>query len=474
MKAYVALATALFVSSATAGPMMPPGNSPESGLAGVWRFIGAQTAPWAKPRKLTKNDAPLLEFAVDFENGEVKGPAALACKGAKYQSGITYQTEMFGGGHESAAKALALSNGEITTYRVACGAKARDLYFDDHADLKMADGDVIYTLERPTGMDTEQYTAGFSGPSFDCTKAKTTGEKLICSDASLAKADKRLAAAYHALKASLSAESFATFQAGQRAWIAYVMKSCGADASSLDAGSVTECLKDEYDARTDLLVSAKPVRSGPLVIEPHMRFRTRAKPVTEDSDVYPQMQGGPEATAFNAFVARSLKLDRWRMDDKVLFQYGDGANDMKLHAHRFYAVDRLDARIVSFDVSTSDYVGGHSERRGNKAFTWDLRSGREVSLDDVFAKGADWKKFVLAYSTRDLRKQLASDGMPDDTANTDLSLQVTDGGNWSWGKDAATVTFVVFMNGGMPERTYDVSIPYKALMPYMKPDAPVL
>ncbi len=116
----------------------------------------------------------------------------------------------------------------------------------------MADGDVVYTLERPTGMDTERYAAGFSGPSFDCTKAKTAGEKLICTDAGLAAADKKLGAAYRALKASLSAESFATFQAGQRAWIAYTMKSCGADAPSADAGSATECLKTAYDSRAEL------------------------------------------------------------------------------------------------------------------------------------------------------------------------------------------------------------------------------
>ena len=61
---------------------------------------------------------------------------------------------------------------------------------------------VIYTLERPTGMDTEQYSAGFSGPSFDCTKAKTQGEKLICADAGLAASDKKLAAAYRALGAA--------------------------------------------------------------------------------------------------------------------------------------------------------------------------------------------------------------------------------------------------------------------------------
>jgi uncharacterized protein len=355
--------------------MMPPGPSPEAGLAGVWRFVGAETAPWTKPRKLARKDAPLLEYAIDFETSEVKGPPPLACKTAKYQSGVTYQTEMFAGKlSDAGAKKLAFGNSEVTTFRLTCGS-AKDFYVDDHGDMKMADGDVIYTLERPTGMDTERYTAGFSGPSFDCTRAKTAGEKLICTDAGLAAADKKLAAAYRALKGSLSAENFATFQSGQRAWIAYTMKSCGADAPSADTGSVTECLKDEYDSRAELLESAKVARFGPLTIEPRLRFRTRAAPETEESDIYPQMSGGPEAAAFNAFVA-NVWTSRWRMDIKTLFRYGDDVNGAKLHAHRFYSVKRFDGHIAILSVSTSDFVGGRDEERDSQTFTWDLRAGR--------------------------------------------------------------------------------------------------
>jgi len=473
VKVLAALAAILFASSVWAGPMMPKGDEPEPGLAGVWRFTAAESAPWAKPRKLTKKDAPLLEYAVDFEPGAVKGPAPLACKGAKFQSGITYQGEMFGGKLGDGAKALALTNSEVTTFRVTCGASARDLFIDDHADLKMADGDVVYTLERPTGMDTEQYTAGFSGPSFDCTKAKMAGEKIICTDAALSASDKKLGAAYRALKASLSPEGFATFQAGQRTWLAYVMKRCGADAPSPNTGPAADCLKDEYDSRTDLLQSAKVARSGALTIEPRLRFHVRATPQTEEADIYPLMRGGPEANAFNAFIARALKLDRWRMDDKALFQYGD-TGDAALHAHRFYAVDRFDARIVSLSVSTSDFTGGHDEEHGDRSFTWDLRTGRAVSLEDVFAKTADWKKFVLDACTRDLKKQIADDQAPGDFDAADLMKQIADGGSWSWGKDRATVTFIIFMDSGEPPRTYGASIPYKALKPYMKPNAPVV
>src|ERR1700745_1988516 len=181
-------------SAALAGPMMPAGPSPESGLAGVWRFIASNPAPWAKPRKLTKQDAPLLEYAVEFAANEVKGPAPLACQGAKYSSGVTYRNEAFKGKladvkDSALAKTIDIDSTRFTTYRISCGTVLRDLYVDKNGNVVMGEGDVLYTLERPTGMDPAQYSPGYSGPSFDCTQAKTTGEQLICRDAALWQCD---------------------------------------------------------------------------------------------------------------------------------------------------------------------------------------------------------------------------------------------------------------------------------------------
>ncbi len=364
---------------AMAGPMMPAGPSPESGFAGVWRFIVAAPAPWAKPRKLTANDAPLLEYAVEFADNNVNGPAPLSCKGAKYSSGVTYQSEAFGGrlaNDKDAAltKKLNLTGPQFTTYRVYCGKDVRDFYFDNDADLVIADRDVIYTLERPTGMDPQQYTAGYSGPSFDCTAAKTTGERLICRDAALSKSDKKLGEIYSALKKSESSQSFATFCSARDAWFAYVMKSCAADVPMPkvfgDRNIIAECLNREYFEHADLLDGLQAEKAGALALEPRMRFRTRTKPFIEESDIYPWMRGGPQAAAFNAFIFKTLELGKWRMDDKDLFQFGDAiAEEMRLYARRSYTVARFDRRIVSLQVSNHDYIGGQHDALGQNAYT---------------------------------------------------------------------------------------------------------
>jgi uncharacterized protein len=468
--------TLLAVTPAAAG--MPPGPSPDSGLAGVWRVVGAQEAPWAKPKKLTKADAPLLEYAVEFDDGAVKGPAPLGCARAQYtdDDGPFFGGKLANDKNGAMTKALHLVNSDIA-YRVLCGNASYYYYVDDDADMVTADGDVIYTLRRPTGMDLEQTKSGFTGPSIDCTRAKTTGEKLICSDASLAQSDQKLAVAWRKLKQSIALQSFPSFQAAERAWIAYEMKTCGGTGPMPDPGGDTdkiiECLGNAFDARVDLFDGVETARSGALIIEPHIRFRTRSNPDTEETDIYPVMSGGLPAAAFNAFIAKSWKLDKWRMDDKSLFQYSD-VSDMKLHAHRSYFVVRFDTHAVMINIGTSDFTGGHDEDRDVIPLAWDMQKSKPIGLDDIFTPSADWRKFVTGYCNRDLLRQTKKDGLTDDLTEQDLRGVVSKDRNWVWDKDHATVMFAISMGGGGPDSAYTVDIPYKLLRPYMKPDAPVL
>ena len=478
--AIAGLIAALPPSTAQSGPMMPAGPSPEAGLAGVWRFIGATPAPWTKPRRLTRKDAPLLEHAVDFTANEVKGPTPLACRGAQYSSGVTYRDEAFGGalaGDKDGrlAKAVHLS-GQYTTFRVVCGTQVRDFYFDDNADLVTLQGGVVYTLERPTGMDPRQYKAGYSGPSFDCITAKTTGERLICIDAALSKSDKALGEAYSALKRDLSAESFATIQSGQRAWLAYTMQSCGANGPMPEAlgdrNVITDCLNTAYGDRADLFSRVKAHRFGAMMLEPRMRFRTDAEAHIEEADIYPWMTGGPRSTAFNAFIVKTLKLDRWRMDDKDLFRRVEDLGGMRLFARRDYTAARFDGRVVSFQVSTDDFTGGNHDALGQQSFTWDLAKARLITLDDVFAASTDWKALVARRCKDDLRNQFSERNAPD-LDDAEIAATLAESRDWLWGADKATVIFLIGTISGMTGGEFDVEIPLEALKPYMRPDAPV-
>lgn len=471
---YIAI-LALPLFAASAAKLMPPGDSPESGMAGTWRVIAARSAPWAKPHKLSKADAPLLEFALTFADRKVDGPAPLGCPKAQYTSGVTYRSELFGGrfAHDAngvMAKAVRLSNPGATTFRVICDNRIRDYYIDDNADMLTAEGDVLYTLQRPSG--TPEETAGFSGPGFECTKAKTAGEQLICSDAALSKADRTLNAAYARLKKEESPASFAAVQAAQRAWLAYVLSSCAANGKMPeDQGArndLTGCLTDNYTDRAERLDNAKVAKAGGLTLEPRMRLFSKRKPDTEDSDIYPWMAGGAQAAPFNAWTAKVLQLGKRRMDDRTLFAFTDLPESMKLYARRTYSVIRFDANVVSLQVSTYDYSGGAHEILGERSLNWDMKKSHPFAPADALRPG--WQAFVTDYCLKDLHRQFASqqESGPD---RASVEAVVRDPDNWLWDRDHAIVHFSVYTVASFAGGEFDVEIPYRVLKPLLKPDA---
>jgi uncharacterized protein YecT (DUF1311 family) len=478
--AVVAIAICSLVPFAAAAQFMKPGVLPEAGFAGVWRVIDAKPAPWADRANEAKGSPALLAFAVKFASGEVTGPDPLACKSAQFTSGVTSQDELFDGRSralEDGAKRFHIGDSSVTTYRVICDGKTRDYYVSDNADLVTIAGAMIYTLQRPAGMDSQRVEAGFNGPSFDCAKAKKAGEQMICNDAALSKADRRLDAAYKRLKTSESADSFATVQRAQHDWLAYVTKSCGAGgAMPNDIGArnaLNECLTDNYGDRAERLENAQIQKAGALVLEPRMRLLTRAKPSTEESDIYPWMMGGPEAGAFNAYIAKVLALGKRRMDDKDLFPFGDTVADMKLYARRTYSVARFDPHLASLQIATFDYTGGAHEAIAEASVNWDVARAKLFSLDDVFAKDKPWRKFVVDFCVDALHEDFAAQQAPDPDRSAIESV-VGDGDNWLWGADAATVHFSVYTIASFSGGESDVQVPYDDLKPYLRPDAVVL
>lgn len=467
-----------FASSAACAQFMPPGTTPEPGFAGVWRLVEATRAPWAPANARAATSAPLLEYAIELAEGSVKGPEPIGCADARFTSGVSAPDEWFGGrlaGRADAGKAYALTGSSVTTYRVICGGRTRDFYVDDRAALRMSEGDTIYTLERPSG-DASRMAPGFSGPSFDCAKAKTAGELTICRDADLSAADRRLDAAFRRLKSTETPASFATVQAAQRAWLAYVAKSCRAGgalpADPGDRNALKGCLTDNYADRADRLDAVEVVKSGALAIEPRMRVVTRDKPDTEESDIYPWMTGGHAAEAFNAYVARTLALSERRMDDRDLFPFGDEVGDLKLFARRTYALARFDARVASLQVLTFDYSGGAHEAINESSLNWDVARGKPFGLDDVFATDTPWRTFATDYSIRALHADFEAQGAPDPERDA-VDAVVGDGNNWLWGPDAATVHFTVYTIASFSGGESDVRIPYERLAPYLRSDAPI-
>ena len=317
--------------------------------------------------------------------------------------------------------------------------------------------------------------ANAEAPSFDCTKAATAAEKIVCGDHELSQADAKMAAAYARLKRTETPESFATVQESQRKWLAYLTASCKANgplpAEEPKRAAIKDCLTDDHADRADRLHAIQVVKAGALALEPRMRFFSRPNSHTSDSDIYPWMSGGHQAAAFNAHVCKTLGLDKRRIDDENLFAFTNLPADMTLYARRTYSVARFDARVVSLQIQTYDYTGGAHEVIGEASLNWDVTKARPLALSEMFAK--PWRKFITDYCMQDLHRQFAARGAsgPDRSAVTSV---IADRKSWLFAKDHATVHFTVYSIASFADGEFDVEIPYKVLQPYLRPDAPVL
>ncbi|WP_429041527.1 MliC family protein [Aeromonas media] len=96
--------------------------------------------------------------------------------------------------------------------------------------------------------------ASAATPSFDCTKAHSAAEQLVCQDAGLAALDNELATLYPKAMNQLSAEQQKTEKAMQRGWIKG-RNECWKESDS------RQCVEESYQLRiTELQIKGGQLR----------------------------------------------------------------------------------------------------------------------------------------------------------------------------------------------------------------------
>lgn len=100
--------------------------------------------------------------------------------------------------------------------------------------------------------------AAAEGPTFDCAKAQGEVEKLICSDASLAALDRKLAEVYKAASAKATGKMLTDLRTEQRGWVKG-RNDCWKVptwlTASWTANTVEECVAGQYRIRITELQS---------------------------------------------------------------------------------------------------------------------------------------------------------------------------------------------------------------------------
>lgn len=158
-------------------------------------------------------------------------------------------------------------------------------------------------------------SAATQAASFDCAKATSKMERLICSDTQLSSLDETLAKEYKLARAHLSPSASNKFVSGQRSWLRFYASYCfiNHDASPADPAQAKRCFLDAYSDRIKELKTTGKLIEGMktfVVIESALNVSAAEQSIYAIQRNYLQLDSDTAtAQAINHYLSFPNKID---------------------------------------------------------------------------------------------------------------------------------------------------------------------
>jgi uncharacterized protein len=306
-----------------------------------------------------------------------------------------------------------------------------------------------------------------SGPSFNCAKASSAVERTICQDPELAKADRAMAEAYAALAAKLSGPAKDNLEKEQVRWIGDRNRGCAADTDG-----IAPCLKRRYAARTtNLRASAEGIY--PFISEQSLTKNAKLGKITYSYDIsYPKFEGTTaDFAAVNARFANAAKkaiVDATPQADSGLDREQEWTYEQSFMTYR------PSPNAVAIAVNFDGYSGGAHGYAATNCTLVDLRTGKALGPDGVFAAGDKWLKTMVEIVGADLKKQFVEKpGFEEALEPASLGKILREPGHYCWRADKLELIFNAYEVGPYVSGPYEAYVSYDRLAPLLRKDGPI-
>lgn len=192
----------------------------------------------------------------------------------------------------------------------------------------------------------------------------------------------------------------------------------------------------------------------------------------ELSAEYPELAGGGNYAGFNQLVR--ARITKELADFKKLMM-GTSAADLKMlpegmnnYIEISYNVEYADNDLISVSFLEGNFTGGAHPNYNYFTITYDLKTGRELKLAELFKPGAKYLETVSAYATRDLQERKAPDsgenlGLAQDMFAEGAKPAAENYQNWNITKKGLMFTFDPYQVGPYAAGSQTVIIPYARL-----------
>lgn len=455
-------AIAVCLATVTATPHTAAAEPPAA-FEGRWRIVAGEPAPWSKDKRPFMS---VLKSGVVFRAQMFSGMSPFGCVPPRYSVVAVPPKGLFQGALPAAraaelAKRLGFGDGETRTLRVDCANATFDFHVAG-ATLKMAVDDVVYTLARPPTLDLSD-TDFVSPPeaSFDCARARSTVERVVCADEAAMLGDKRAREQHDRLIGELSRAGRDALVANQRAFLQRLHRDCkvtGAPPTGEAQRVAATCLAEGLLGRARFLTDVGVVGTRErLTIEPRVTMRVVPVPGADgrehvEHDAVPVAVDGPPPAraAFGALAREVLAIGRPLVESPT----SPGAVERK------YAPAVILDGLVSFMVTRTAKGDAAPVVRG---LNWNDTAGRALRLDDLFAPGADWRAPFRAAAER---------AWPDAETRARFLAELEDLSRWTFETDRVRVWPSAALPGAQGAPAPSIEVPAASLAPLLRPTSP--
>lgn len=190
---------------------------------------------------------------------------------------------------------------------------------------------------------------------------------------------------------------------------------------------------------------------------------------------YPELVGisGPAAIKFNQ-KAKSMVM-------KIVAEFrkdmmAQTAEDLKWSRERGgsntsevgYNIEYADDNLISVWFSHGFYTGGAHPNSYSFTLNFDLKTGKQLTLADLFKPGSKYLKTISDFCINDLKEDM-SDMSDDDWIKTGAGPDLKNYGSWSITKKGILITFDSYQVAAYAAGPQEVLIPYDELKSILKP-----
>jgi hypothetical protein len=317
--------------------------------------------------------------------------------------------------------------------------------------------------------------AGVS-PSFDCARAHTRIEELICGQPNLARMDREMGETFSRMFHDLPLGERGETLRIQRAWSRRLTDICTpweqTSAERLHE-EIIECLVRQYDAWSTWANNRRVRVVGPYAIANRSRIEWSGTGYWTAEYEYPWITSPTDrhTAAFNDYLLGELEKHRTFTEtdkdfDRDLTRFGyPGSSQVTC------TVTAATKRVIALRMYGYAYTGGAHGNGSTSGLLWSVKEHRELDSSDVFARqgwGELAQRMAIAAFTSETGRA------PTDADKEAIASTISDFRNWVFHDAGVTIVFNPYALGSYIEPLAGgVQIPYSTLRGYLTRGGPI-